>query len=156
MVNSVAKGDLEMKIRAKPRDFSGIKETWGVVKKYPGPAIMATILSVGLGASLYLPVFYTSPTAQLRERYSQLQAQYADVDKDGFISREEKVDFDKELFRGREGVLNYGHVTCIPGDQNKSWRCQSENIPLLRYSSTGKEVPTETVLKWMNEYAVAQ
>lgn len=119
------------------------------------PVMMGTV-TLGLAAIWVMPQFYTSKTSSVKERYHQLQAQYADTNRDGSISPEEKDVFDKDLFRGHGGVLSYTHLTCTPSDQSKFWQCRHGNIPSLRYSSTGKEVPPETVLKWMDEYVPAR
>ncbi len=149
--DSAAKGNLEERTNYSNL-FKLFLKVW---KKYPVVTGMSILLSVGLGASLYIPVFYSSPTTLLRERYQQLQAQYANTNGDNYISREEKEAFDKELFQGHGVVLGYTHLTCTPGDQNKSWQCQQENIPSLRYSSSGERVPPEIVLNWVNEFANA-
>lgn len=102
----------------------------------PGIGCLATIavIMAPIGIYIYAKTMWDNPSPEkieCREKYQSAIYDYGDTNKDGKISKEEMNNFDREILKAREVILD------------------SNSVPKYK---DGKQVPYEVISKWIDEY----
>ncbi|MBI4151669.1 hypothetical protein HY496_01750 [Candidatus Woesearchaeota archaeon] len=94
--------------------------------------VVGTVVGVGICAGAYFGMIKPLVESErFHNAYENALIKYADVDKDGFVSTQERDAFDKNLLKDKD-------VTLIVGQ-----------MPKYR---NGDKVPKSTVTEWIENY----
>ena len=94
--------------------------------------IVGTVVGIGICAGAYFGLIKPSiDSAEFNRTYENALIQYADTNKDGFISATERDAFDRDLLKDKNVTLIVGQM---PKYQN------------------GDRVPRTTVTEWIKNY----
>ncbi len=98
-------------------------------------ATAAAAIGIGIGTIAYFGLKRANESEDFYRAYDQALIQYADKNKDGFVTAVERDNFDRDLLRDKNVTLIVGQM---PKYQN------------------GDYVPITTVTEWIKEYKPAE